>query len=174
MSAASPSALEVAGGDGARLEGELDEARALGVLRQVLHAEALEERAQVGLDRLDAEHEVVGDLAVRRRGDVRARLAVGPAQGDEHAALGLGQDRPRDAAPDYRGLDALAGRAEGDLRPAEAHDVAVLQAVATDEPLAVDERPVARKAVVLDGPVAAEALELRVHAGDLRIPVHAD
>jgi hypothetical protein len=35
------------------MEGQFDQAGALGVLRQVLDRELLEQRAQVGLDRLD-------------------------------------------------------------------------------------------------------------------------
>src|SRR3954454_1345883 len=53
--------LQGALGDNAAVDRALAEPRALLVLRQVRHAEDLEQRAQVRLDRLDAEHELVGD-----------------------------------------------------------------------------------------------------------------
>ena len=49
-------------GDQAALQRPLDERHALLVLRQVLDPELLEQGAQVGLDRVDAEVELVGDL----------------------------------------------------------------------------------------------------------------
>src|SRR4051794_36242752 len=122
-----PSALEVTRRDGAGLERQLDQPRPLGVLREILDAEALEERAQMRLDGLDAEHQVVGDLAVRRRGHVRAGLAVGPAQRDEDPALGIGQHWPGDAAPDHGRVHPLARRPEAHLGAAEAHDVALVE-----------------------------------------------
>ena len=57
-------ALEVARRDDAGLQRLGHEPRALLVLGQVLDAEALEERAQVRLDRVDAEVQLVGDVLV--------------------------------------------------------------------------------------------------------------
>src|SRR4051794_35969955 len=166
--------LQVAPGDRAAGEGELDEARPLAVLRQVLDAEALEERADVRLDPLDAQEQLLRDLLVARgRGALRAP-AVGLAQGDEHAAL-RGADHRWRAAADAAGLrQARARRAEAEGRASEAHDVAVAQAQPGRHPLAVDERPVARETVVDDRPVGAESLELGMHARDLLVPREAD
>ena len=65
-------------------------ARALSVLGEVLDPEAREERAQVGLDGVDREVDLVGDLLV---GGGRRELGVlvGPAERDEHLALGGGE-----------------------------------------------------------------------------------
>ena len=74
--------------DDAGLERAPRELGALAVLRQVADAEQVEQRAQVALDRLDAEEQLVGDLAVGAR--ARERRAVErPAQRGEDAPLRL-------------------------------------------------------------------------------------
>src|SRR4051794_35000367 len=72
------------------LEGELDELRALGVVRQLADSEALEEVVQARLHARDAQGHLVGDLLVGGRRGERAAVAVGAAEGDEHGALGRG------------------------------------------------------------------------------------
>ena len=82
--------LQVAGGDHAGLQRLGHQPRALLVLRQVLDAEALEQRAQVRLDRIDAEVQLAGDVLVGRRHRELVVL-VGPREGDEDLALGRRQ-----------------------------------------------------------------------------------
>ena len=69
-----------------------------------------------------------------------------------------------------RGRALLAGVAEGHRGAAHAHHVAVAQAPAALQPLAVDERAVARDAVVADQPVRAQRHRLGVHGGDAWVP----
>ena len=68
----------------------------------------------------------------------------------------------------------LAGRREQQARAPDAELVAVGQAPAPAHPLSVHERAVAREAVVDQRPVAARALEDRVHARDLGVPRQRD
>ena len=70
-----------------------------------------------------------------------------------------------------RSADAALGRAEDHARAAQAQLVALLQALAPAHALAVDERAVARQAVVGHRPGVADALELGVHARDAVVPV---
>src|SRR6476661_2092442 len=72
--------LEIPARDDAEREGPLDELRALLVLREILDVELLEEAAQVGLDGIDAEEDLSGDLQVGGRGRVGRLLLVRPAQ----------------------------------------------------------------------------------------------
>ena len=67
----------------------------------------------------------------------------------------------------------VRGRAEQQPGRADAHHLPVVQAAAPGDPLLVDERPVAREALVGDRPVAADALDLAVHARDLVVPRRA-
>jgi hypothetical protein len=59
------------------------------------------------------------------------------------------------------------------VRP-DAHDVAVAQAPACLDPLAVDERAVPRQPLVGEDPLVAEAFELGVQPRDLRVPRQRD
>ena len=85
--AARADGLEVARRDDAGLQRLGHQPRALLVLRQVLDPEALEQRAQVRLDRVDAEVQLVGDLLVGRRARrtrracTAARARRGPGAG---------------------------------------------------------------------------------------------
>src|SRR6476620_6585548 len=79
--------LQLAPGDQAQGDGPLDELGPLLVLRQVLDVELLEQRPQVGLDRVDAQVELTGDLLVGRRRGEAGGVPVGAAQGGEHLAL---------------------------------------------------------------------------------------
>src|SRR3954447_2269655 len=138
--------VEVALGDGAARERELDEPRALAVLREVLDGEALEQRAHVRLDALHAEEQLVADLLVgRRRGPLRA-AAVRPAQRDEDAPLCRAQRGCRATADAARLPQLATGRAEADRGGAEVQDVAPAQPQSPGDALAVDERAVARQA----------------------------
>ena len=73
-----------------------------------------------------------------------------------------------------RSADAALGRAEDHARAAEAQLVALLQALASAHALAVDERAVARQAVVGHRPAVGDALELGVHARDALVPVQRE
>ena len=172
-SAAAPR-LQVARGQHAGLQRLGHETRALLVLRQVLDAEALEERAQVRLHRVDAQMQLARDVLVGRRHRELVVL-VRPCESDEHLALRRRQVAEREPlARDLGGLRVLGGGAlVGDRRLPHADHVAVAQPVAAAHPLAVDERAVPRQAVVGDRPLAPDALELRVQARDLRIPRQA-
>ena len=162
----------------ARLERELGEAQALLVLAEVLDPEAAEERAQVGLDRRHAQVELRGDVLVGRRARPRVAAGEGTAEGDEHAPLGVGhRGEGGDALGDLRrrgAPHAALGRAEDHARAAEAQLVALLEALAPAHPLAVDEGPVARQAVVGHRPGVADVLELGVHARDPLVPVQRE
>jgi hypothetical protein len=59
--------VEIPSGDHAGLEGGVPEPRALGIARERLDLELLEQCAKLSLDRLDAELEFVGEFAVRWR-----------------------------------------------------------------------------------------------------------
>ena len=143
---------------------------------EVLDAELLKQRAQVRLDGLDAEKELVGDLLVRGRRRVRRAVLERATERDEHLALGLGQvGGDEHVVGDHRALrgGGLAGRAVQHDGAPEAQHVAVAQAPAPVDALAVDERAVARQAVVDERPLAAARLELGVHAGHLAVPRQA-
>ena len=146
--------------------------RTLLVLGQVADAEEVEERAHRALHGVDAQRQLARDRRVRgRRGE--RRIAVGPAERDEDAALGRGQDvADRDALGGQRRIRARARsrRAEGQRGAPDADDVAVAQAAAGRHALLVDPRAVAREAVVGDRPVAAQPLERRVRARHARVP----
>lgn len=73
--------------DHAEREGELDEAGALPVLRKVLDLELFEQRAEVRLDRVDRDDELVGDLVIGCRQFMLLSVLERPAEGDEDAAL---------------------------------------------------------------------------------------
>ena len=68
---------------------------------------------------------------------------------------------------------SAVGALVGDRGLPDADDVAVAQAVAAADALAVDVGAVARQAVVGDRPLPADALELGVQARDLRVPRQA-
>src|ERR1039458_9980886 len=126
----------------------LGELRALLVLRQARDAEQLIHRAQVRLDRIEAEVKLFADLLVAGGRSQMQRAAVLPTQS--------------------RGRTARA--AEEHHRRADPDRVAVCQAAATRDPLAVDERAVTRKSVVLDDPLPRDALDLGMQARDLAVP----
>src|ERR671915_25061 len=101
------------------------------------------------LHRVDGQEELLGDLFVRGRAGERAPL-VRTAERRQHAALrGRKVHRARGVARYRRpGLLVDRGGAEGHRGGAEAEGVAIVQATAAAQALAVDERPVAREAIV--------------------------
>ena len=108
-----------------------------------------------GLDRVDAQVQLGGDLLVARR-RMRAALGqAGTAERVEHPAL-PGRERRRLREPRLgRGRPARAGRrgrAEDDRRVAHPDHVAVAQPPPAVHALLVDEGAVAREPVVLDVP----------------------
>src|SRR4051812_3089252 len=111
---------EIVVGDHAAGERELDEPRALAVLREVFDAEALEERADVRLDALHAEEHLFGDLPVGGGRGVSGVAAIRAAQREQDASLSRADGRPRRRL-DVAGLAQLGPlrAAERDLRGAE-------------------------------------------------------
>src|SRR5215210_1101303 len=83
-----PGRSEVALGDQTALHRPLGQGGALLVLREVAESELLEEGPQVGLDRVDAEVQLGGDVAVGRGGGEAGAVPEGTAERDEDAALG--------------------------------------------------------------------------------------
>src|SRR5882757_2177985 len=61
------------------LKSHLDQSRALLILRQVVDAELVEKAPQVGLDRVEAHEQLVGDLLVGRRCRIGSLVLVWPA-----------------------------------------------------------------------------------------------
>lgn len=118
------------------------------------------------LDRVDSEEHLAADLVVaRRRGVLLARLER-PAQRDQDLALGLGKtvhQRGEAAGPGHRCRALLRG-AVFDDGFAEANRIAVSQPPSLRDPRPVDERAVARQAIVGDRPVLADERELRVRS----------
>src|SRR4051794_38523745 len=164
-----PANSEFARMHGSRLERDLDELGALGVVRELADAHALEEVVQVGLHARHAERDLVGDLLVGGRRGERAAVAVRTAEGDEHRALRRGEGfRDGDVGGGTRRpRGALAGGAEEQLGRTDAHAVAVVQRLLPMQALAVEERAVRRQSVVGQHPVAAHGLELGVQARNL-------
>src|SRR6476659_2818849 len=158
--------LEIPARDDAEREGPLDELRALLVLREVLDVELLEEAAQVGLDGIDAEEDLSGDLQVGGRGRVGRLLLVRPAQRRQDLPLGGGQRRHRHELVLHRGqLRGLAPHdPEAERRLTEDERVTVAQRTPAGDALAVEEGPVARQPVVHHGPALAHTVELGVEA----------
>ena len=115
------------------------------------------------------------ELAVRRRRG-EARLRVGAAERDKHAALRGAHaqaacgSRPTAVLPP----PARDGRDEGENGMPDREHVAVAQRPAAVDPLAVDERAVARAAVVDERPDIADALDRGVRARDLVVPGQRD
>ena len=97
-----------------------------------------------GLDRVDAQHELVGDLEIGRRRRELVSVAIRAAKGDQHPPLrGREVDLSRVRSADDR-LTGLPRRsAIDDRRVAEAQHVAVHQAASLAQPLPVDDRAVA-------------------------------
>src|SRR5882762_2210578 len=79
--------VEVPSRDHACFEGAVHEPRALRIARKGLNLELLEQPAKLSLDRLDAEHELLSDVAVGRRFSEFASVAIGAAEGNQHASL---------------------------------------------------------------------------------------
>ena len=100
-----------------------------------------------------------------------------PAQRDEDAALGRGQQLA-DVRADRRHSGARGGaagrRAEHDDSRADGDRVAVAQSAAARDPLAVDPRAVMGDPVVHDRPLLADALERSVDPRHARVPVEHD
>ena len=174
--AAEAGALDVVVGDEPAVEGALRQADALLVLRKLLHTELLEQRAQVCLDRADAQVELVGDLLVRGGGGECVAALERAAERHEHAPLRIGQGGRRDdvLGHDRRERIAPVRSAEHDAGLSEAERVAVSQPVPVGEAGSVHERAVLGEAVVAEGPIVAQALELGVEAGDLGVPLERD
>ncbi len=155
--------------------GQLGQPRAFTVVRQVLDGELREQGADVGLDRLDRQHELVGDRAVGGRHARLRALRQRATQGDQHAALHRRQVGCRDRVDGEPGTGARAGRrSEGQRRRADPHDVAVVQAPAPADALTADVRAVARQAVVDHRPATRNANQLGVPARGLLVPVQRD
>ena len=166
--------LEVARRDGARGEGGLREPGALLVLRQLGQAEAVEQGAQLRLDGVDREEDLVGDLLVRR-GQRGRRVVERPAERDEDLVLGRRERDRRRAHVTVRGLGLRRpGIAEEQLRRAEAQPVALAQPLAPYDTLAVDVGPVARQPVVDERPLVTDELEQRMRARHLDVPTQRD
>jgi hypothetical protein len=68
----------------------------------------------------------------------------------------------------------VLGHAVGDRSLPDAQDVPIAQAVAPGDALPVDERAVAREAVVGDRPLVPQPLELGVQAAVLGVPLQGD
>jgi hypothetical protein len=75
-----------------------------------------------------------------------------------------------EAADRRRRCRARSRGDEGDRARADGDDVAAGQPPPRADPLAVDERPVARELLVSEHPVACDPLERRVEPGDLAVP----
>ena len=130
-----------------------------------------EQRPQVRLHRVDAEEQLGGDLLVRRR---RRELVVlvRARERDEHLALGrrqVGEHRRSPATCVGHRVLGL-GAAVGDHGLPDAQRRRRRAAGAARDARAVDERAVAREAVVADRPLARDLLELGVQPRDLGVP----
>ncbi len=73
------------------LDDELDQARPLLILGQPFNSELAIERTQMGLHRVDAKKDLIGDLLVGRREGEPVAIGDRPAQGDKNAMLRVGQ-----------------------------------------------------------------------------------
>src|SRR3954447_12295757 len=131
--------LQVPPADQAEPQHPLDELDPLLVLRQVLDAELLEQRAQVRLHRVDAEEELVGDLLVGRRGRVRVVVLVRPAQRGDDLPLGRRQRRRGGQRLPHLGQlrRPAGGVPEAERRRAQDERVTVAKPPPAAEPLAV-------------------------------------
>ena len=146
---------------------------ALAVLRQLADPEAVEEHLQVALDGVDAQEQRLGDLAVG--GGPRERvLEQRAAEREQHAPLGLRELRPLVLLRALRRRQHRLRRPEQQPRAPDGELVAVDEPHAPAHAMSVHERSVAREPVVDERPVAAGALEDRVHAGDLGVPRQRD
>src|SRR4051812_1711575 len=165
---------EVARRDQPDLQSALRERRTLLVLRDVTESERVEERAQVGLDGLHAEHQLLGDLSVRCR-DGELTLAVRAAERNEHAPLCVRDLWARPRRGQRRADRGIRGRAaENDQRASDTDHGAVFQPRAAVDALAVDERAVGGTTVVDERPFRAEAFQRHVHARHLVVPFQHD
>src|SRR4051794_31736843 len=129
----------------------------------------------MGLDGVDGEMDLVGDVLVGRGRRV-GRVLERATQRDQHLALTL-RERDVGGADADRGRRLGVGvgrRAERHRRLAKHDPVAVLEPAAPVDALAVDVGPIAREAVVDHDPVAANRLDLRVQARDLGVPPERD
>ena len=120
--------------------------------------------------------QLVGDLLVAGGGGEAAAVAQRAAQRDQHPLLGLGQARQRRSLAGDHGRVGRGRLTEvvGEHRAPDADQVPVLQALAPEHPLAVEEGAVGRQPVVDDRPFAAEALELGVQPRHLSVPGDRD
>ena len=120
--------------------------------------------------------QLVGDLLVTGGGGEAPAVAQRAAERYQHSPLGVGQVRQRWALARYRGGVCRGSLAEvvGEHRPSDADQVAIVQALAAEDPLAVEEGSVGRESVVDDRPFAAQALQLGVQARHLSIPRNRD
>jgi hypothetical protein len=91
-------------------------------------------------------------------------------RGNEYPLLSLADADQAGLIGHHRRVGHGTGTAENHRGAADAHHVAVVQAPAAHDALAVDERAVARQAVVDERPIPAHELELGVGPRDLRIP----
>src|SRR5205823_5165211 len=111
------------------------------------------QRAHMRLDRVHAEDELLRDLPVARRDREPAPCGERPCKCDQDAALGVRQ-RWRRGVDRSRGGRArpLRGSAIPDDGPATTDVVFVAEPATSMYTFAVDERAVAREAIVDDGP----------------------
>ena len=104
-------------------------------------------------------------------GSREAAVAIGPAEGDQNPALGVGQlDGGQVAGRDRLLHERRLRGVVGEHRAPDANAVPVAQALAAADALAVDVGPVRREPVVDDRPFSAEVVQLGVQAGDLAVP----
>ena len=117
---------------------------ALRIAREGLNLELLEQPAKLSLDRLDAEHELLSDLAVGRRFSEFASVAIGAAKGNQHASLRARKVDLSRACSESDRLTGLPKRgAVEDASVAEAQQIAIHQAASLAQSLAVHDRAVA-------------------------------
>ena len=157
-------------------EGDPHERRPLLDLGQVLDVEAPVELAQVRLDGVDAEcsSAAICSLVAGVHGPVSARHGRQRASRTRRCAADSGGGGASRDSGSGRPARARGGRAEHQRRVPRADDVAVAQLPPPPDPLLVDVGAVARQAVVLDRPLAADALELGVGARDAVVPVERE
>ena len=153
-------------------ERALHELGALGVLRQALETELREQHPQMGLDAVERQVQLVGDLLVGRGPGERWAVLVGAAERDQDAQLRVREATDLgEVVALGRGAEAARARvAEHEDRAAAADRLAVAQPPAALHALLTDERPVRGEAVVEQDPLAGGALDHRVQAGDAAVP----
>ena len=125
----------------------------------------------MGLDRVDRERQPLGDLGVGGRGGERGAVLERPAELDQDPPLARGDPRRRQRVRGDLGrvrASSPGARQRITVLP-DADHVAVAQAPAPADPLAVHERAVLGEPVVDEGRVLADELDLGMERRDLAV-----